>query len=324
MPGDLSPLRRRAGSRAAAGEAARSTAAQIATVLSTVLANYAIQDVSVEDPPLEEVIASLFALTEKQDAATRRRGASRRRTWPPTARSRLSAAKSGKLGLRLRPVWCVDRDMLARVQLWWTISAMCIAERLAYRGDFVLGTTMRFLPIVTQIFLWTAVFASARLGHDGRLHPQRHRGVLPADDDRPGVFQHAGAGQRHRPADSRRRDQEVSHPADRPHRLHRCWRGSATSWCTTAWRSCRSRSCSTCAATISPAGRRRSVGGVSRCRWCCRFCWDSSWKRRWGCADSGRSRSARCCSSTCCSTSSSRATCFRWRCCPSRGGRGSS
>jgi ABC-2 type transport system permease protein len=41
---------------------------------------------------------------------------------------------------------------------------MCIAERLAYRGDFVLGTTMRFLPIVTQIFLWTAVFASAESG----------------------------------------------------------------------------------------------------------------------------------------------------------------
>jgi ABC-2 type transport system permease protein len=51
--------------------------------------------------------------------------------------------------------------MLARAQLWWSVLQMCIAERLAYRGDFVLGTTMRFLPIVTQIFLWTAVFASA-------------------------------------------------------------------------------------------------------------------------------------------------------------------
>jgi ABC-2 type transport system permease protein len=54
--------------------------------------------------------------------------------------------------------------MLARIELWWTILAMCVAERLAYRGDFVLGTTMRFLPIVTQIFLWTAVFASASSG----------------------------------------------------------------------------------------------------------------------------------------------------------------
>ena len=39
---------------------------QIASVLTSVLSNYSILDVSVEDPPLEEVIASLFALTEKQ------------------------------------------------------------------------------------------------------------------------------------------------------------------------------------------------------------------------------------------------------------------
>lgn len=33
-----------------------------------------------------------------------------------------------------------------------------LGERLVYRGDFALGTLMRFLPIVTQIFLWNAVF----------------------------------------------------------------------------------------------------------------------------------------------------------------------
>jgi ABC-2 type transport system ATP-binding protein len=43
---------------------------EIATMLSSVLDNYAISDVSVEDPPLEEVIASVFAATEKEDAAT--------------------------------------------------------------------------------------------------------------------------------------------------------------------------------------------------------------------------------------------------------------
>jgi ABC-2 type transport system permease protein len=49
--------------------------------------------------------------------------------------------------------------MIARVQTWWTILRVCIEERLVYRGDFWLGTLMRFLPIVTQIFLWSAVFA---------------------------------------------------------------------------------------------------------------------------------------------------------------------
>ena len=33
-----------------------------------------------------------------------------------------------------------------------------LEERLVYRGDFALGTLMRFLPIITQIFLWFAVF----------------------------------------------------------------------------------------------------------------------------------------------------------------------
>jgi ABC-2 type transport system permease protein len=46
----------------------------------------------------------------------------------------------------------------ARALTWWTILRIALAERLVYRGDFALGTLMRFLPIVTQIFLWFAVF----------------------------------------------------------------------------------------------------------------------------------------------------------------------
>lgn len=52
--------------------------------------------------------------------------------------------------------------MIARVSTWWTILRICIEERLVYRGDFWLATLMRFLPIVTQIFLWGAVFAGMR------------------------------------------------------------------------------------------------------------------------------------------------------------------
>jgi ABC-2 type transport system permease protein len=47
---------------------------------------------------------------------------------------------------------------VARAATWWTILRIALAERLVYRGDFALGTLMRFLPIVTQIFLWFAVF----------------------------------------------------------------------------------------------------------------------------------------------------------------------
>src|ERR1700722_3322912 len=51
--------------------------------------------------------------------------------------------------------------MYARALTWWTILRICLEERLVYRGDFALGTLMRFLPIVTQVFLWGSVFAAA-------------------------------------------------------------------------------------------------------------------------------------------------------------------
>lgn len=35
-----------------------------------------------------------------------------------------------------------------------------VAERLAYRADFVFATLVRFLPIVTQIFLWGAIYGT--------------------------------------------------------------------------------------------------------------------------------------------------------------------
>jgi ABC-2 type transport system permease protein len=51
-------------------------------------------------------------------------------------------------------------SVLQRCAIWWTILRISIEERLVYRGDFALGTLMRFLPIVTQIFLWGAVFSA--------------------------------------------------------------------------------------------------------------------------------------------------------------------
>ena len=54
--------------------------------------------------------------------------------------------------------------MFARSAVWWTILRISLEERLVYRGDFALGTLMRFLPILTQIFLWWAVFTAASSG----------------------------------------------------------------------------------------------------------------------------------------------------------------
>lgn len=47
---------------------------------------------------------------------------------------------------------------MKRWKVWWTFFQISINERLVYRGDFMLATLMRFLPTLTQIFLWWAIY----------------------------------------------------------------------------------------------------------------------------------------------------------------------
>ena len=49
-------------------------------------------------------------------------------------------------------------EVKARVRLKWLILRTAIEERLVYRADFAFSTLVRFLPIVTQIFLWSSIF----------------------------------------------------------------------------------------------------------------------------------------------------------------------
>ncbi len=51
--------------------------------------------------------------------------------------------------------------MLADFRVHWVILRTCLEERLVYRGDFIFSTFVRFLPVVTQIFLWRAIYAGA-------------------------------------------------------------------------------------------------------------------------------------------------------------------
>lgn len=67
--------------------------------------------------------------------------------------------------------------MIARVKTWWTILRISLEERLVYRGDFALGTLMRFLPIVTQIFLWYAIFEAVEAAQDAEAVEARN-GVI--------------------------------------------------------------------------------------------------------------------------------------------------
>jgi ABC-2 type transport system permease protein len=47
------------------------------------------------------------------------------------------------------------------LQKYINICRTALIERLAYRGDFFLGTLLRFLPMLTTILLWTAIYRGA-------------------------------------------------------------------------------------------------------------------------------------------------------------------
>src|SRR5437763_525147 len=51
---------------------------------------------------------------------------------------------------------------LGRLRKYLNIYRVSLIERLAYRGDFLLGTVLRFFPVMTTILLWQAVYAGAR------------------------------------------------------------------------------------------------------------------------------------------------------------------
>lgn len=50
--------------------------------------------------------------------------------------------------------------MLTNWRVNWTILKTCVEEKLVYRSDFAFATFVRFLPIVTQIFLWGAIYGT--------------------------------------------------------------------------------------------------------------------------------------------------------------------
>src|SRR5437016_5500748 len=44
------------------------------------------------------------------------------------------------------------------VRKYFRIFRSSLIERMVYRGDFLLGTVLRFLPMITTILLWQAVY----------------------------------------------------------------------------------------------------------------------------------------------------------------------
>ena len=139
--------------------------------------------------------------------------------------------------------------MYAQAVCWWTIFRITLEERLVYRGDFALGTLMRFLPIVTQIFLWWAIFETVGQGsRDGGLIEgytfQNMVAYYLLSMVSRAFLEHAGPRFGHRVADPQWRDQEVSDPAGRLAGLYVAEPDRSQSWPITRWRRCRSPLCS--------------------------------------------------------------------------------
>ena len=68
--------------------------------------------------------------------------------------------------------------MQAHCRTNWIILRTCIEERLVYRADFMLGTLFRFLPIITQIFLWAAIFGVGTSNAQGTIQGYGYRDMV--------------------------------------------------------------------------------------------------------------------------------------------------
>jgi ABC-2 type transport system permease protein len=66
------------------------------------------------------------------------------------------------------PVAIAQSKVTVSLRKYWKILRASLVERLAYRADFFLSTLLRFLPMLTTILLWQAIYAGA--GEDSALN----------------------------------------------------------------------------------------------------------------------------------------------------------
>ncbi len=62
-----------------------------------------------------------------------------------------------------------SRGLVATIRKYSKILRASLVERMTYRADFILGTFFRFLPILTTILLWRAIYAGA----SGKADPNK-------------------------------------------------------------------------------------------------------------------------------------------------------
>src|SRR6516165_2804819 len=72
----------------------------------------------------------------------------------PAPESSATASPPIEFPLRQSP----PRGPIATLKKHIQIVRVSLSERMAYRGDFLLATILRFLPMVTTILLWRAIY----------------------------------------------------------------------------------------------------------------------------------------------------------------------
>jgi ABC-2 type transport system permease protein len=81
---------------------------------------------------------------------------------PPEAVAPPAVAPRAALDAERTPTRPPARGLLATVRKYHRIFRASLVERMTYRGDFLIGTLLRFLPMVTTILLWQAVYDGSR------------------------------------------------------------------------------------------------------------------------------------------------------------------
>jgi ABC-2 type transport system permease protein len=61
------------------------------------------------------------------------------------------------------------RPLAPALRKYWNILRVSLIERMAYRGDFFLSTFLRFLPMLTTILLWQAIYTGAGKAETGSI-----------------------------------------------------------------------------------------------------------------------------------------------------------
>jgi ABC-2 type transport system permease protein len=80
---------------------------------------------------------------------------------PIPAKSEMRNPKSESTRFAFRISDFQIRGQVRVLRKYWNICRVSLIERLTYRADFFLATVLRFLPMLTTILLWQAVFAGA-------------------------------------------------------------------------------------------------------------------------------------------------------------------